>query len=197
MEVQTVLISFGRQASRTTVCPLTNSCQHQQPALVRNRSTSPPRKLEGSKHRSATPHPAGDSPAPTPQEHGEKRSSVVTERREEVTSYLCLALMCICKPLRLEALCPHSSQTNSFSPRCLNASCRRSSVRDRKHLEQVEHCKSIGELGVRQLTHTQLTVCTQNRSAPLTAPTSPYMMHPAAHCRCVGACLQQPQASKC
>lgn len=63
--------------------------------------------------------------------------------------YLCLALMCIWRPLRLEALCPHSSHTNSFSPRCLKASCRRSSVRDRKHLEQVEHCKATGEEGVR------------------------------------------------
>lgn len=62
-------------------------------------------------------------------------------------SYLCLALMCICRPLRLEALCPHSSQTNSFSPRCLKASCRRSSVRDRKHLAQVEHCKAAGARG--------------------------------------------------
>lgn len=57
--------------------------------------------------------------------------------------------MCIWRPLRLEALCPHSSHTNSFSPRCLKASCRRSSVRDRKHLEQVEHCKATGEEGVR------------------------------------------------
>lgn len=68
--------------------------------------------------------------------------------------YLCLALMCICRPLRLEALCPHSSHTNSFSPRCLKASCRRSSVRDRKHLEQVEHCKATGEREVRSCTCT-------------------------------------------
>lgn len=68
--------------------------------------------------------------------------------------------MCIWRPLRLEALCPHSSHTNSFSPRCLKASCRRSSVRDRKHLEQVEHCKATGEESVRigvhpPQTHTQ------------------------------------------
>lgn len=61
--------------------------------------------------------------------------------------------MCIWRPLRLEALCPHSSHTNSFSPRCLKASCRRSSVRDRKHLEQVEHCKATGEEGVRVGVH--------------------------------------------
>ena len=54
-------------------------------------------------------------------------------------SHLCLALMCICKPFRLDARCPHSSHTNSFSPRCLNASCNCSSVRDRKHLAQVGH----------------------------------------------------------
>lgn len=58
--------------------------------------------------------------------------------------HLCLALMCICRPLRLEARCPHSSHTNSFSPRCLNASCSCSSVRDRKHLAQVGHCRAEG-----------------------------------------------------
>lgn len=56
-------------------------------------------------------------------------------------SHLCLALMCICSPLRLEARCPHSSHTNSFSPRCLKASCSWSSVLDRKHLAQVGHCR--------------------------------------------------------
>lgn len=65
--------------------------------------------------------------------------------------------MCIWRPLRLEALCPHSSHTNSFSPRCLKASCRRSSVRDRKHLEQVEHCKATGEEGVRTGVHPHQT----------------------------------------
>lgn len=59
---------------------------------------------------------------------------------ETASSHLCLALMCICRPFRLEALCPHSSHTNSFSPRCLKASCSCSSVRDRKHLAQVGHC---------------------------------------------------------
>lgn len=58
--------------------------------------------------------------------------------------HLCLALMCICRPLRLEARCPHSSHTNSFSPRCLKASCSCSSVRDRKHLAQVGHCRAEG-----------------------------------------------------
>lgn len=53
--------------------------------------------------------------------------------------HLCFALTCICKPFRLDARWPHSSQTNSFSPRCLKASCRFSSVRERKHLEQEEH----------------------------------------------------------
>lgn len=63
-----------------------------------------------------------------------------TGARRAPRTHLCFALMCICKPLRLDALWPHSSQTNSFSPRCLNASWRRKSVRDRKHLEQAEHC---------------------------------------------------------
>lgn len=53
--------------------------------------------------------------------------------------HLCLALMCICRPFRLEARCPHSSHTNSFSPRCLKASWSCSSVRVRKHLSQVGH----------------------------------------------------------
>lgn len=111
-------------------------------------------------------------------------------RKERVASYLCLALMCICKPLRLEALCPHSSQTNSFSPRCLNASCKRSSVRDRKHLEQVEHCKSTGERRVRQLAHTQLTALHPDQ------PRAPRSTTRAVHdsSRCIGARLvQQPQ----
>lgn len=51
--------------------------------------------------------------------------------------------MCICSPLRLEARCPHSSHTKSFSPRCLKASCSCSSVRDRKHLAQVGHCRWV------------------------------------------------------
>lgn len=59
-------------------------------------------------------------------------------------AHLCLALMCICRPFRLEALCPHSSHTNSFSPRCLKASCSCSSVRDRKHLAQVGHYATDG-----------------------------------------------------
>lgn len=58
--------------------------------------------------------------------------------------HLCLALMCSCRPFRLEARCPHSSHTNSFSPRCLKASCSCSSVRDRKHLAQVGHCSKEG-----------------------------------------------------
>lgn len=58
--------------------------------------------------------------------------------------YLCLALMCICRPFRLEARCPHSSHTNSFSPRCLKASWSCSSVRVRKHLSQVGHCRAGG-----------------------------------------------------
>lgn len=65
-------------------------------------------------------------------------------RGSRANPHLCLALVCICRPFRLEARCPHSSHTNSFSPRCLKASCSCSSVRDRKHLAQVGHCRAEG-----------------------------------------------------
>lgn len=116
------------------------------------------------------------SPAPPSRAHqggSAARRARVTDGRTWVTSYLCLALMCICRPLRLEALCPHSSQTNSFSPRCLKASCRRSSVRDRKHLEQVEHCKATGERGVRQLARARFAAYARNRPAHHPRPVPP------------------------
>lgn len=53
--------------------------------------------------------------------------------------YLWMALMCICRPFRLDARCPHSSHTNGFSPRCFAASCTRSSVRVRKVLGHWGH----------------------------------------------------------
>lgn len=59
-----------------------------------------------------------------------------TRRRK----HLWMALMCMCRPLRLDARWPHSSHTNGFSPRCLAASCTRSSVRVRKVLGHSGHC---------------------------------------------------------
>lgn len=55
------------------------------------------------------------------------------------SKHLWMALMCICRPFRLDARWPHSSQTNGFSPRCLAAWCTRSSVRVRKALGHSGH----------------------------------------------------------
>lgn len=156
-------MSFGHHLLITTVTHL-EKCGQYGLLLEESRTEGRPltkflasRKAGG--WQAPLTHLAGTAGAPQhPPSWG---SGQVARRKERVVSYLCLALMCICKPLRLEALCPHSSQTNSFSPRCLNASCKRSSVRDRKHLEQVEHCKSTGERRVRQLAHS---------SAPRPAP---------------------------
>lgn len=74
--------------------------------------------------------------------------AMVERRRENMAwtrgfKHLWIALMCICRPFRLDARWPHSSQTNGFSPRCLAASCTRSSVRVKKVLGHSGHCRTF------------------------------------------------------
>lgn len=76
------------------------------------------------------------------------------------------ALMCICRPFRLEARWPHSSHTKGFSPRCLAASCTRSSVRLKKVLGHSGHWNTPG-------TRHQLERCNVKSGGHLSSSTLP------------------------